>query len=147
MCVSMTKLTDSLTNTDEGGLLFGALTRSAVGCTSRSPRRTLSKSESSDVSRSFSTMSNVVELFLPRLSVDFTDARLSSLFSFSSSFGAMIFGTLVGGLGLGGGVDFPNECLLGEERDAPELRAAVAVAEAATGGVVRVAEIKTKIGF
>jgi hypothetical protein len=67
---------------------------------------------------------------------------LSSLFSFSSSLGTLILGILVGGLGLGGGVDLPNECFLGDERGTPELRAAVAVAEAATGGEERVTEMK-----
>jgi len=43
------------------------------------------------------------------------------------------FGTLVGGFGLGGGVDFPNECFFGEAMDdtgAPEFKAAVAEAQA-----------------
>jgi hypothetical protein len=52
------------------------------------------------------------------------------------------FGTFVGGFGFGGGVDFPKECFFGEEIETPELRAAVALAEAAAGGEARTPRIK-----
>jgi hypothetical protein len=52
------------------------------------------------------------------------------------------FGTFVGGFGFGGGVDFPKECFFGEEMETPELRAAVALAEAAAGGEARTPRIK-----
>jgi len=87
----------------------------------------------------FSTFS--VELFLLlllKLSTDLTDARFSSRFNFSSSFGTINFGTFVGGLGFGGGVDLPKECFFGDEIGTPEEIAAEATAEAATGGEERV---------
>lgn len=156
-------LTASLTNTDEGGLRFGARTRSAVGWERRSPRRTLSRSAelpSPSLERSapllpllqlasgsinsttvagigFSTTSGALFLML---STDLIEARFSSLrFNFSSAG----FGTLAGGFGFGGGVDFPKECFLGEAIDeigTPEFKAAVADAEAAAGGELRVPE-------
>ncbi len=82
-----------------------------------------------------------VELFLLlllRLSIDLTDARFSSRFNFSSSFGTFNLGA--GGLGFGGGVDLPKECFFGDEIGTPDEMAAEATAEAATGGEARVPE-------
>ena len=110
LCVTLyrisKKLTASFWNTDEGGLLLGAFTLSAVKCANLS-------SDLSTVSRSKSFFSDLCFILF------------SWFFSFNCSFNTSLVDSLEsfkdpelplceneGGLGFGGGVDFPKECFL-----------------------------------
>ena len=121
------KLTASFWNEEDGGLLLGAFTLSAVGWANfLSDLKTRSSSE-------FSGLCSVVAA---------VDVLLFVLFIFNSLTvaGSSLMVALVacsvwsrepvlplllaklGGLGLGGGVDFPKECFLGDEPVEPKKR-------------------------
>ena len=121
------KLTASFWNEEDGGLLLGAFTLSAVGWANfLSDLKTRSSSE-------FSGLCSVVAA---------VDVLLFVLFIFNSLTlaGSSLMVALVacsvwsrepvlplllaklGGLGLGGGVDFPKECFLGDEPVEPKKK-------------------------
>ena len=104
------KLTASFWNPDDGGRLLGALTRSAVKWANlSSDLRTISRSKSSDFLAP-ELFSEPFWLVPPLLVDDGSALTIFSLEPFKEP--ELPLWVNEGGLGLGGGVDFPKECFL-----------------------------------
>ena len=104
------KLTASFWNPDDGGRLLGALTRSAVKWANlSSDLRTISRSKSSDFLAP-ELFSEPFWLLVPLLVDDGSALTIFSLEPFKEP--ELPLWVNEGGLGLGGGVDFPKECFL-----------------------------------
>ena len=121
------KLTASFWNEEDGGLLLGAFTLSAVGWANfLSDLKTRSSSEFSSLCSAVAGVD--ILLFVLFIFNSLTVAGSSLMVAlvacsvWSREPVLPLLLAKLGGLGLGGGVDFPKECFLGDEPVEPKKR-------------------------